>query len=232
MTTTPKSQAPSLLSPGMAAVLVAQFFSALADNAVLIVAIAIARASGAGRHVPLLQEAFVVPFILLAPFAGPVADGYSKGRVMLLANLLKLSGAVGMAAGLNPLLAYGLIGVGATLYSPAKYGILTQLVDPAHLVRANGMLEGSTIVAILLGVLFGGWLTDHSLWWAFAGVILSYMLAAGANLLIPRLDPERPKAFTAPWVHIPHFIASVKTLFSDPHARFSLSAPASSGAPE
>lgn len=220
--TTSGTQDRSLFSPGMTAVLVAQFFSALADNAVLIIAIALVRFNGAGRQVPLLQEAFVVPFILLAPFAGPVADGYPKGRVMLLANLLKLSGAIVMAAGLNPAIAYSLIGIGATVYSPAKYGILTQLVGPGGLVRANGMLEGSTIVAILLGVLTGGWLTDHSLTMAFFGVIASYVLAAGANLFIPRLDPERPMAVFRPSVLIPNFFASLRSLFSNPDARFSL----------
>ena len=221
MTATSRTE-PSLLSPGMIAVLVAQFFSALADNAVLIIAIALVRSGGSGRMAPLLQEAFVVPFILLAPFAGPAADGYSKGRVMLLANLLKLSGAVAMAAGLNPLIAYGLIGVGATVYSPAKYGILTQLVDPGRLVRANGMLEGSTIAAILLGVLMGGWLTDHSLSLAFFGVIAFYALAAGANLFIPPLEPERRVASFSPGVQIPHFITSLKILFTNRDARFSL----------
>jgi LPLT family lysophospholipid transporter-like MFS transporter len=222
MTATSKKQDSSLLSAGMIAVLVAQFFSALADNAVLIIAISLVRTAGSGRLVPFLQEAFVVPFILLAPFAGPAADGYSKGRVMLLANLLKLSGAMAMAAGLNPLIAYGLIGIGATLYSPAKYGILTQLVDPRGLVRANGLLEGSTIVAILLGVLMGGWLTDHSLALAFSGVVGFYALAAGANLFIPRLEPERPVVSFSPGVLIPNFITSLKTLLSDRDARFSL----------
>ena len=212
----------SLFSPGMIAVLVAQFFSALADNAVLIIAIVTVKAIGAGHQVPLLQEAFVVPFILLAPFAGPIADGFPKGRVMLLANILKLAGAMVMAAGLNPLMAYSLVGIGATLYSPAKYGILTQLVDPGRLVRANGMLEGSTIVAILLGVLLGGWLADHSVFWAFGGVLAAYLLAACANLFIPRLDPERPVATFRPGVLFPKFFSSFRTLFSNPDARFSL----------
>lgn len=151
-----KTLGKSLHSPAMISVLAAQFFSALADNAVLIVAIALARSNGVASRVPLLQEAFVIPFMLLAPFAGPISDGFPKGRVMLLTNLLKLSGAAAMALGMNPVIAYGMIGAGATLYSPAKYGILTQLVEPSRLVQANGMLEGSTIAAILLGVLMGG----------------------------------------------------------------------------
>jgi len=216
------TKTPNLFSTGMIAVLIAQFFSALADNAVLIIAIALARSNGAAHQVPLLQEAFVIPFILLAPFAGPVADGFPKGRVMLLANMLKLSGTVLMAMGLSPIISYGLIGIGATVYSPAKYGILTQLVEPGRLVRANGMLEGSTIAAILLGVLLGGRLTDYALSWAFVGVIASYTLAAGANLFIPRFDPERPISTYRPDVLVPNFFSSLKTLFSNSDARFSL----------
>ena len=109
-----------LLSGGMMAVLVAQFFSALADNAILIAAIAIVKSQGLPNLVPLLQESFVVPFILLAPFVGQIADGFPKGRVMLVANLLKLCGALAMLSGINPLTAYGMIGIGAAMYSPAN----------------------------------------------------------------------------------------------------------------
>ncbi len=211
-----------LLSLGMLALLVAQFLSALADNAVLIAAIAIAKNQGQPALVPLLQEAFVIPFIALAPFAGPIADGFSKGRVMLAANLLKLGGASAMALGVNPLLAYGLVGIGATTYSPAKYGILSQMFTPERLVRANGVLEGSTIVAILLGVLLGGWLADHSLHWAFAGVIASYTVATGANLLIPRLPAENPAGDFRPAHLVRRFGAALRGLYADGDARFSL----------
>jgi LPLT family lysophospholipid transporter-like MFS transporter len=206
----------------MGALLMAQFFSALADNAVLIAAIAIAKNDGMPGLVPLLQEAFVLPFIVLAPFAGPIADGFSKSRVMLAANLVKLAGAGAMALGANPLLAYGLIGIGATLYSPAKYGILAQMFEPNRLVRANGMLEGSTIVAILLGVLLGGWLADHSLVWAFGGVIACYGIATAANLLIPRIPPENAAPNFDPAHMLGRFWKAVRTLFADDDARFSL----------
>jgi LPLT family lysophospholipid transporter-like MFS transporter len=211
-----------LLSLGMGALLLAQFLSALADNAVLIAAIAIAKNQGMPGLVPLLQEAFVLPFIVLAPFAGPLADGFSKSRVMLCANLLKLVGAGAMALGANPLLSYGLIGIGATLYSPAKYGILAQMFAPDRLVRANGLLEGSTIVAILLGVLLGGWLADHSLAWAFGGVIACYAVATGANLLIPHLPAENPDANFHPAHMLRRFWTALRTLFTDGDARFSL----------
>src|SRR5512135_3275455 len=211
-----------LLSLGMMAVLAAQFLSALADNAILIVAIAIVKSQSLPSLVPLLQESFVAPFILLAPFVGQVADGYSKGRVMLAANLLKLTGALVMAAGVNPLTAYGLIGIGAAIYSPAKYGILVQMFGPVALVRANSMMEGSTIVAILLGVILGGWLADHSMTWAFTGVIAAYGLATFANLFIPRLPAEKAGARFHPWMFIKQFWASLSLLFKNPDARFSL----------
>ena len=211
-----------LLSLGMMSVLLAQFFSALADNAILIAAIAIVKAQGLPHLVPLLQESFVVPFILFAPFVGQIADGFPKGRVMLGGNLLKLSGALAMLAGVNPITAYGLIGIGATMYSPAKYGILSQMFGPASLVRANGMMEGSTIVAILLGVVLGGWLADHSLMWAFTGVVSSYTLAAVANLFIPLLPAENDNAHFHPWRLIRQFITSLVVLFKNPDSRFSL----------
>ncbi len=211
-----------LLSLGMMSVLVAQFFSALADNAILIAAIAIVKSQGLPNLVPLLQESFVVPFILLAPFVGQVADGFPKGRVMLVGNLIKLSGAIAMLAGVNPLTAYGMIGIGAAMYSPAKYGILAQMFGPSSLVRANGMMEGSTIVAILLGVIMGGWLADHSLNWAFTGVVAAYSLAAFANLFIPALPAENAGAHFHPWRLIKQFMTSLAVLFKNPDSRFSL----------
>lgn len=211
-----------LLSLGMMAVLVAQFLSALADNAILVAAIAQVKAQGLPVLVPLLQESFVVPFVLLAPFVGQFADRFSKGRVMLGANLLKFAGALAMMAGVNPLTAYGVIGIGAALYSPAKYGILAQMFGPAKLVRANGMMEGSTIAAIMLGVVLGGWLADRSLAWAFGGVMGVYGLAAAANLLIPRLPPEHPDAVFRPVHLVNRFRRALATLFGNADARFSL----------
>jgi LPLT family lysophospholipid transporter-like MFS transporter len=211
-----------LLSLGMMSVLLAQFFSALADNAILIAAIAIVKSQGMPNLVPLLQESFVLPFILLAPFVGQIADGFPKGRVMLIANLLKLAGALAMLSGLNPLTAYGLIGIGAAMYSPAKYGILAQMFGPASLVRANGMMEGSTIVAILLGVILGGLLADYSLNWAFTGVVAAYGLAAFANLFIPALPAEKTGESFHPWRLLKKFMASLSLLFKNQDARFSL----------
>ena len=211
-----------LLSMPMGAVLLAQFFSAFGDNALLITAIALVKADGHPGWIPLLQAFFVIPFILLAPFVGALADAFPKGRVMLFANGLKLVGASSMAAGLPPLLCYGMAGVGAAAYSPAKYGILSQLFGADKLVKANGMLEGSTIVAILLGVLVGGWLADQSLAWAFTGVIGVYALAALINLLIPRLPPEHALDRFDFSGLLRQFMDSLRTLWQNTDTRFSL----------
>ena len=211
-----------LLSLPMGAVLLAQFFSAFGDNALLITAIALVKADGHAGWIPLLQAFFVIPFILLAPFVGALADAFPKGRVMLFANGLKLVGASSMAAGLPPLLCYGMAGVGAAAYSPAKYGILSQLFGADKLVKANGLLEGSTIVAILLGVVVGGWLADQSMAWAFTCVIGVYALAALINLLIPRLPTEHPLARFDFGSLLRQFIDSLRTLWRDSDSRFSL----------
>jgi LPLT family lysophospholipid transporter-like MFS transporter len=219
---TKSSQDNSLFSRGLLAVLIAQFLSALADNAILIAAIAIVKSQGLANLIPLLQESFVAPFILLAPFVGPVADRFPKGYVMLAGNLLKLAGALAMSFGLNPVIAYGIVGIGAAMYSPAKYGILSQMYGPAKLVRANGMMEGSTIVAILIGVLLGGWLADRSLTLAFQGVAGLYAVATLANLLIPRLPPEIIDVSFRPASLARQFIASLKVMLTNADARFSV----------
>ena len=128
-----------LWSRGLMAVLAAQFLSAMADNALLFGALALLRNDHfPAWTAPLLQEFFVGAYILLAPFVGPFADSKPKGTVMLLANGVKFIGALGMCLGLNPFLMYGLVGVGAAAYSPAKYGILTQLHHPSTWSRPMG----------------------------------------------------------------------------------------------
>lgn len=212
-----------LLSRGMVAVLVAQFLSALADNALLFAAIAMLHAHAAPSwQTPLLQAAFVIAFIGMAPFVGPLADSFSKGRVMLVANAMKFLGAGSMLLGLHPLIAYNLVGLGAAAYSPAKYGILSELVSQEKLVKANGLIEGSTIVAILLGAVLGGKLADASVITALGVVCVCYLLAAGANLLIPRLPAAHPLAHFSPAILIRDFWQAVRTLFRNQDARFSL----------
>ncbi|MDR5172009.1 lysophospholipid transporter LplT [Methylobacillus flagellatus] len=213
----------SLLSRGMLAVMLAQFLSALADNALLFAAIALIKAGSAPAwQVPLLQESFVIAYIILAPFAGPFADTLPKGRVMLIANSMKFLGAAAMLAGLNPLLAYGMVGLGAAAYSPAKYGILSELVAVEKLVKANSLMEGSTIVAILLGAVVGGWLADYWLAGALYAIATAYLLAAAINLLIPRLPPSHVLTNFAPLAMCRDFLQATRTLMQDRDAKFSI----------
>lgn len=214
----------ALISRPMLAVLAAQFLSALADNALLFAAIALLRslAHYEDWHAPLLQEFFVLAFIVFAPFVGPLADSLPKGRVMMIGNGCKFIGAVAMLAGLNPWLAYGLVGLGAAAYSPAKYGILRQLVGAENLIKANSLMEGSTIVAILLGAVLGGWLADISVHTALLSVAACYLLAALSNLLIPRLPPEHPLHRVHPAEMTRDFGRALSTLFRNRDARFSL----------
>ena len=142
---------------GFYIILAAQFFSALADNALLFAAIALLKQVHAPSwHTPVLQQAFILSFIFLAPFVGAFADSLPKGRVMLISNAIKMAGCLAMLVGINPLLAYGLAGFGAASYSPAKYGILTEYLPHDRLVWANSWMEGLTVAAIILGAVVGG----------------------------------------------------------------------------
>ena len=153
----------SLWSKGMKAVIVAQFLSAFGDNALLFATLALLKAQFYPEwSQPILQMVFVGAYILFAPFVGQVADSFAKGRVMMFANGLKLLGAASICFGINPFLGYTLVGVGAAAYSPAKYGILGELTTGSKLVKANGLMEASTIAAILLGSVAGGVLTGMS----------------------------------------------------------------------
>lgn len=213
----------SLWSRGMMAVIAAQFLSALADNALLFGALALLRIDHYPAWTePLLQEFFVAAFIILAPFAGPFADALPKGRVMLISNGLKLAGALGMWAGLNPFLTYGLVGVGAAAYSPAKYGILSELVSADQLVKANGLLESSTIAAILAGAIAGGVLADWNVWGALAVVTVCYGAAAAANLLIPRLPAARALSSVSLGTVLRTFGNAVRVMVRTPDTRFSM----------
>lgn len=222
-TDSPPPDVRPLWSRGMAAVLFAQFFSAFGDNAVLFSALALLKHEAyPGWAAPLLQQFFVAAYILLAPFAGPFADSLPKGRVMLIGNGLKLAGAAGLLAGLNPFVAYALIGVGAAAYSPAKYGILGELTSGDKLVKANGLMESSTIAAILLGAIAGGVLADWSVAGALAACAGVYAVAAAANLLIPPLPPAHPLGGTSPGELFADFSAAVRTIWQHPDTRFSI----------
>ena len=217
------SAATTLWSRGMIAVLAAQFLSALADNALLFGALALLRSDHyPAWTAPLLQEFFVGAYIILAPFVGPFADSLPKGRVMLIANTLKLAGALGMCLGLNPFLAYGLVGVGAAAYSPAKYGILSELTSADRLVQANSLMESSTIAAILAGAIAGGTLADWNVSGALVVVTVCYGGAALANLLIPRLPPAHRLERVSLSAILRDFLGATGTLARLPDARFSM----------
>ena len=142
---------------GFYTIMAAQFFSSLADNALLIAAIALLVEMHAPEWMkPLLKLFFTVSYVLLAPFVGPFADAMPKGRVMLITNTIKVVGCALMFFTVHPLLAYAIVGLGAAAYSPAKYGILTELLPPSKLVAANGWLEGTTVGSIILGTVLGG----------------------------------------------------------------------------
>ncbi len=144
---------------GFYTIMAAQFFSSLADNALLIAAIALLVDMAAPDWIkPLLKFFFTVSYVIFAPFVGAFADSMPKGKVMLITNTIKLVGCAVMLFNVHPLLAYGIVGLGAAAYSPAKYGILTELLPPEKLVAANGWIEGTTVGSIILGVVLGGFL--------------------------------------------------------------------------
>ncbi len=191
---------------GFYTIMSAQFFSSLADNALFVTAVELLRTSGA----PEWQRAALVPmfalfYVVLAPFVGAFADSLPKGRVMFISNAIKVVGCLMMLFGSHPLLAYGVVGLGAAAYSPAKYGILTELLPASQLVKANGWIEGLTIASIILGVVLGGQLVaphvsglllgldmpgvDLDITLAAQAAIFAlvpvYVLAAAINLRIP-----------------------------------------------
>jgi len=191
---------------GFYIIMAAQFFSSLADNALFVAAVQLLRTS----HAPQWQQAALVPmfalfYVVLAPFVGALADSMPKGRVMLMSNFIKVAGCLFMLFGTHPLMAYAVVGLGAAAYSPAKYGILTELLPASQLVKANGWIEGLTIGSIILGVLLGGQLVGHhvanrllaiDIPWIETGInnapeaaitvlIFVYLLAAWFNTHIP-----------------------------------------------
>ncbi len=199
---------------GFFTIMSAQFFSSLADNALFVAAVQLLISNGA----PSWQSAALVPmfalfYVLLAPFVGAFADALPKGRVMLISNAIKIVGCLMMLFGAHPLMAYAIVGLGAAAYSPAKYGILTELLPASQLVKANGWIEGLTIGSIILGVLLGGQLVgpvlsqlllaidlpfihtgiDTPAQAAIAALIAVYAVAAWFNLRIPLTGvPMRP----------------------------------------
>ncbi len=190
------------MNRGFYTIMAAQFFSSLADNALLFVAIDLLISMKAPDSLtPLLKLTFVLFYVLLAAFVGAFADALPKGRVMFIANLIKVFGCGLIFVGVHPLLANAIVGFGAAVYSPAKYGILTELLPPEKLVLANGWIEGLTVMSIILGTVMGGalvspsvgsWLTglrvpfiDSPTEAALAVVVVIYLVATVFNLKIP-----------------------------------------------
>ncbi|AKG68005.1 lysophospholipid transporter LplT [Serratia fonticola] len=212
-----------LLSRSMIAVICAQFLSAFGDNALLFATLALIKQQMyPDWSQPILQMAFVATYIILAPFVGQIADSFSKGRVMMVANGLKLAGALVICFGLNPFLGYTLVGIGAAAYSPAKYGILGEITSGDKLVKANGLMEASTIAAILVGSVAGGMLADWHIVAALAVCAVVYGAAVVANLYIPRLPVAHKVASWHPRVMGSTFFNACVVLWRDGQTRFSL----------
>ena len=220
------------MKKGFYTIMSAQFFSSLADNALFVAAVELLKTSGQAEW----QRAALVPmfalfYVILAPFVGAFADAVPKGKVMFFSNLVKVVGCLMMLFGTHPLLSYAIVGLGAAAYSPAKYGILTELLPNSQLVKANGWIEGLTIASIILGVLLGGQLVGRGLSHyllafdlpmidtgintppeaAIASIIFIYALAALFNLKIPRTD--------APLQPMEHSMSALVRDFSNCNAR-------------
>ncbi|MES2509786.1 MAG: lysophospholipid transporter LplT [Pseudomonadota bacterium] len=219
------------------AVVIAQFFSSLADNALLIAAIALLlERHAAGWMAPALRLLFYFSYVLLAAFAGAVADAFPKGRVMLASNLCKLAGCGLLLMQVHPLLAYALVGFGAAAYSPAKYGILPELLPPEELVAANAWMEVSTVVSILLGVALGSMLLDMPGGgeWRSANALATpalraifciaavYALAAVCAAVIPRSPASHAAALDDPRRLVQDFRRAFQALWADHDSRISL----------
>lgn len=225
---------------GFYIILIAQFLSALADNALLFAAIALlVELNAPSWHTPVLQEFFVFSYIVLAPFVGAFSDALPKGRVMFISNNIKLLGCIGMLLGLNPLYAYGIVGLGAAAYSPAKYGILTEYLAADQLVVANAWMEGATVLAIILGAIIGGVMLNPNLLQAlsvefpmlagldvakFAIILIIglYVSAAVCNLFIPKTAPDHKPTKRDPISLVRDFWQSFLQLWRDPLGEVSL----------
>jgi MFS family permease len=222
---------------GFHTIMAAQFFSSLADNALFVAAVELLRDHSA----PEWQRAALVPlfalfYVLLAPWVGAFADSQRKGRVMFISNAIKMLGCLLMLIGGHPLLAYAIVGLGAAAYSPAKYGILTELLPPSQLVKANGWIEGLTIASIILGLLLGGQLAGwniaahllalingqveprhirHASEAAIVTVFFIYAVAAGFNLRIPDTGVTSKPMPRNPLALLPDFYRCTVRLWRD-----------------
>ncbi len=231
------------MKKGFYTIMAAQFFSSLADNALLVAAIELLKSNNAAPwQIPALAPMFALFYVLLAPFVGAFADAVPKGRVMFASNSIKVLGCLLMLFGGHPLLAYAVVGLGAAAYSPAKYGILTELLPPSQLVKANGWVEGLTIASIILGILVGGQLVGPRLApvllgldlplidtgidtppeAAIATTIIFYVVAALFNLYIPRTEAPLQPISTNLAVLVRDFALCNRRLWADKLGQISL----------
>lgn len=227
------------MNRGFYTIMAAQFFSSLADNALLFVAISLLTSMNAPASLtPLLKLSFVLFYVLLAAFVGAFADSLPKGRVMFIANLIKIFGCALMFLTVHPLLSYAVVGFGAAVYSPAKYGILTELLPPEKLVPANGWIEGLTVMSIILGTVAGGTLVSErgasfllgldlpgvetGAEAAMAVVVGVYILAALFNLRIPDTGARYEHQERNPAKLIADFANCSATLWRDKLGQISL----------
>ncbi|HEX7219184.1 MAG TPA: lysophospholipid transporter LplT, partial [Burkholderiales bacterium] len=228
---------------GFYIIMAAQFFSSLADNALLVAAIALLiQAEAPSWLTPYLKFFFVVSYVVLAPYVGAFADRLPKGHVMLIANTIKIIGCVAMLLDLDPLIAYAIVGLGAAAYSPAKYGILTEYLPHRQLVVANGWIEGLTVASIILGTMLGGLLIhvrisgvllhfdmplietsiDTPAEAAIAIIVVVYAIAALFNLEVPRTGVSMKKLPADPLETLKDFSRCVGHLWRDRLGQISL----------
>lgn len=228
---------------GFFTIMSAQFFSALADNAMLVAALQILAEEFAGDELkPLLKLSFAAAYVVLAPLVGAFADSRPKGQVMFLCNALKVAGCLLMLLGFDPFAAYALVGIGAAAYSPAKYGIVTELLPPSQLVVANGWIEGLTVAATVFGTGVGGVLVSPSAAAALGAIDVPYVdivhdspgqLAVGAiaslyfiaaiiNIFVPRTSAELVPFRPNPRERLTEFMSNNAKLWKDPLGRVSL----------
>ena len=231
------------MKPGFYTIMAAQFFSSLADNALLIAAIALLyQLQAPAWMTPLLKLFFVLSYVVLAAFVGAFADSRPKGKVMFMTNTIKIVGCLAMLFSTHPLMAYAIVGFGAAAYSPAKYGILTELLPPEKLVAANGWIEGLTVGSIILGTVFGGMLISNQLSTlllafdipvfdtgidtapeaAICIIAAVYLIAAGFNLRIPDTGAVYPQQEKNPIRLIKDFEHCFRTLWKDRLGQISL----------
>ncbi|GHT94148.1 lysophospholipid transporter LplT [Betaproteobacteria bacterium] len=226
---------------GFYIIMAAQFFSALADNALLIAAISVLRDLQApSEYAPLLKTFFTLSYVALAAFVGAFADSMPKWKVMFISNNIKILGCVMMFWGVHPLIAYAVVGLGAAAYSPAKYGILTEYLPHRLLVVANGWIEGLTVAASVLGVVLGGTLItprvtnillsvplpliDTPGEMVVAIISLLYIVAAVINLYVPDTGVDHKPLKKNPIYLIHEFSHCVRLLWRDKLGQISLAA--------